>query len=174
MGQGDFVSRELDHGRIDEPRWKLLSAAEDRLKSAQTLEDIIELVRKTARSVCSADGVTFVLRDGRQCHYVEEDAIGPLWKGQRFPMEMCISGWAMLNEQTAVIEDIFVDPRIPHDAYRKTFVKSLIMAPAGKDPMAAMGAYWSERRKPSPREVAAIEAMANAVGDAMKRVLLGG
>ncbi len=112
-------------------RWRLLEAARDRIAVAETLETLIEVVRGTARAVCSADGVTkaFVLRDGDKCHYVEEDAIGPLWKGQRFPLETCISGWAMLNSKTVAIRDIFADDRIPHDAYRATFVKSLVMVP---------------------------------------------
>src|SRR5262249_56843927 len=54
-------------------------------------------------------------------------AIAPLWKGQRFPMSACISGWSMLNRCPAVISDIYADSRIPHDAYRPTFVKSLVM-----------------------------------------------
>ncbi len=112
-------------------------------------------------AVCSADGVTFVLRDGDMCHYVEEDAIGPLWKGQRFPLNTCISGWAMLNSKTVVLRDIYADDRIPHDAYRKTFVKSLVMVPVRTmAPVAALGAYCARTRtsrcrksppsKPSP------------------------
>ena len=89
----------------DYPGWKLLSVAEERLQTAQGRDGIIAVVRSTVRAVCGADGVTFVLRDGDLCHYVEEDAIGPLWKGQRFPMSACISGWAMHHAQTAVIED---------------------------------------------------------------------
>lgn len=170
-----IVSQELEQFRIEDSRWKLLHSVEERLDHAGTLDEIIGIIRSTARAVFSADGVTVVMRDGRQCHYVEEDAISPLWKGQRFPMEFCISGWAMMNEKTAAIEDIFQDPRIPHEAYRKTFVKSLIMAPAGKDdPVAAMGAYWGHFRKPDDREVAAVEELATAMGRAMKRVLLGG
>ena len=46
------------------------------------------------------DGVTLVLRDNGRCHYVEEDAIGPLWKGQRFPLESCISGWVMTTSSS--------------------------------------------------------------------------
>jgi GAF domain-containing protein len=150
-------------------RWRLLSAAQDRLARAQTLHDIIDIVRSSARAICSADGVTFVLRDGDHCHYVDEDAIGALWKGQKFPMATCISGWAMLNGKTAVIENIFVDERIPHDVYRKTFVKSLVMAPVGKDtPVAAIGAYWREHRDFTEHEVATIVALAASVGNAMK------
>jgi GAF domain-containing protein len=150
-------------------RWKLLEAATDRIAVAETMESLIDVVRGTARAVFSADGVTFVLRDGDHCHYVEEDAIGTLWKGERFPMASCISGWCMLNDKSAAIEDIFADPRIPHEAYRRTFVKSLIMSPVRTQaPVAAIGAYWRERRRFSEREVATVEALADAVGQAMK------
>src|ERR1700761_7972090 len=98
-----------------DPRWKLLEVAEERLEAAISREAVIEVVRITARHACSADGVCFVLREGDLCYYVEEDAIAPLWKGQRFPMSACISGWSMRHAQTAVISDVFADPRIPHD-----------------------------------------------------------
>jgi GAF domain-containing protein len=153
-------------------RWRLLEAARDRIAVAETLDSLIEVVRGTARAVCSADGVTFVLRDGDKCHYVEEDAISPLWKGQRFPIETCISGWAMLNSRTAAIKDIFSDDRIPHDAYRKTFVKSLVMVPVRTEaPVAAIGAYWREHRNFTVQEIATIEALADAVGEAMSRAV---
>jgi len=152
-------------------RLKLLDAAADRLGVARSLEEIIAIVRSTARSVCSADGVTFVLRDDGKCHYVEEDAIGPLWKGQKFPMETCISGWTMLNKKTAAIEDIFQDDRIPHDVYRKTFVNSLVMVPVGgATPIAAMGAYWRDKRAFSEDDVKAVEALGAAVSGAMQRL----
>ena len=155
----------------DDPRWKLLDAAEDRLEQATSTEAVIEVVRSAARGIFSADGVTFVLRDGELCHYVEEDAIAPLWKGQRFPLTACISGWSMLNTQTAVIEDVFADPRIPHDAYRPTFVKSLIMTPVGDTtPVAAIGAYWQQKRSFSAAEVAAIKTLSLIVGKALSYV----
>jgi GAF domain-containing protein len=154
----------------DDPRWKLLEAARARLEAAPDQAAIVEVVRTAARNVISADGVTFVLRDYSECHYVEEDAIGPLWKGSKFPMTSCISGWAMMNNQTAVVPDIFADDRIPHDVYRKTFVRSLVMAPVGFDtPVAAIGAYWRDKPVISPREVAAVETLAELVGDAMRR-----
>ncbi len=59
--------------------------AEERLESASDREAVIEVVRITARHACSADGVCFVLREGDLCHYVEEDAIAPLWKASVFP-----------------------------------------------------------------------------------------
>jgi two-component system CheB/CheR fusion protein len=135
-----------------------------RLSSARSLAEIISVVRYGARRACSADGVTFVLRDRENCHYWEEDAIGPLWKGQRFPMASCISGWCMLNNQIAVIDDVFADPRIPAEVYRSTFVKSLIMAPVGATkPVAAIGAYWAARRNFSETEVAIVTSIARAV-----------
>lgn len=162
MQQGFTLNRNFDS------RWKLLEAAKDRIQVAETLDALVEVVRSTARAVCSADGVTFVLRDGDKCHYVEEDAIGPLWKGERFAMTSCISGWCMLNASTAAIGDIFADPRIPHDVYRRTFVKSLIMAPvSGETPLAALGAYWRDRRNFSPREIETVEMLAAAIGDAL-------
>jgi len=154
----------------DDPRWRLLDAARDRLAGTTSQDQVIEVIRSAARNVISADGVTFVLRDGSHCHYVEEDAIGPLWKGQKFPMTSCISGWAMMNRQTAVVPDIFADERIPHEVYRKTFVRSLVMAPVGLDTtVAAIGAYWRDKPVISPREVAAVEALAAMVGEAMQR-----
>jgi len=156
--------------KIDQVRWNLLKACREKLAAARTLDEVIAVMRASARAVCSADGVTFVLREGMHCHYAEEDAIGPLWKGKRFLMSHCISGWAMLNGRTAVIEDIYADARIPHDAYRPTFVKSLIMVPVRSDaPVAAIGAYWQDRRRFAPQQIAIIEALADAIGEAMAR-----
>jgi hypothetical protein len=149
-----------------------LSQAEMRLAAAKNRTQVIEAVRATARMVCGADGICFVLREGDLCHYAEEDAIAPLWKGQRFAMNSCISGWSMLNAQTAVIEDVFADPRIPHDAYRPTFVKSLIMTPVGeKTPVAAIGAYWQEKRSFSPAEIAKVKTLSLIVGKALSYLL---
>ena len=156
----------------DNPRWKLLDVAEDRLQRAPDTGAVIEVVRSAARGIFSADGVTFVLREDDLCHYVEEDAIAPLWKGQRFPMSACISGWSMLHGQTVAIEDVFTDPRIPHDAYRRTFVKSLIMTPIlAPSPVAAIGAYWRERRIFTEREVSVVKTLAAAVGGVLSGFL---
>ena len=145
-----------------------LAHVERRLTAAESRVQAIEAIRATARTVCGSDGICLVLREDDLCHYVEEDAIAPLWKGQRFPMSACISGWSMLNSQTAVIEDVFADPRIPHDAYRPTFVKSLIMTPIGDSaPVAAIGAYWQEKRSFSAVEVARIKTLSLIIGKAL-------
>src|SRR5690242_14853604 len=103
------------------PRVERLVDAVQQLSLTETLPEIQRIVRTEARALVGADGATFVLRDGDKCHYADEDAIEPLWKGSRFPMSACISGWAMLNRRPVVIPDIYVDDRIPHEAYRPTF-----------------------------------------------------
>lgn len=169
---GLSMARDDLFGGDNDPRWKLLDAARDRLAAAQQLDQIIAVVRSTARGVASADGVTFVLRDGDKCHYVEEDAVGPLWKGQRFPMSACISGWCMLNGETAALPDIYQDPRIPQDAYRPTFVKSLVMAPVDREaPVAAIGAYWKDKKAFTEREIRAVETLAACVAEAIRRTV---
>ena len=56
------------------------------------IDEASAIFKTAARRLIGADGVTLVLREGHSCHYVEEDAISPLWKGQRFPMSACVSG----------------------------------------------------------------------------------
>jgi len=143
------------------------------LSMARGVDEILAVVRQRVRPLLAADGVTFVLRDGNLCHYAEEDAIAPLWKGQRFPMETCISGWTMFNRDVAVIEDIYADDRIPHDAYRPTFVRSLVMVPVRtEDPVAAIGAYWARPYKPTADEVKTLQNIANCAAVAMTNVAL--
>jgi two-component sensor histidine kinase len=143
------------------------------LSSARTVEEVAGVIRLMARRITGADGVAIVLRDGDQCHYVDEDAIGPLWKGKRFPMSACVSGWAMLNRQTVVIPDIYKDDRVPHDAYRPTFVKSMVMTPVRPaDPIAAIGAYWGQTREPTKAELQKLEVMARAAAAAIESARL--
>jgi signal transduction histidine kinase len=137
------------------------------------LDALMASVRAAARALSGADGVTFVLREGDVVFYADEDAIGPLWKGRRFPASACISGWAMIHRQQVVIEDITRDARIPFDAYRPTFVKSLAMVPVRReDPIAAIGAYWASLHRATPREVALLQALADGAANALANVEL--
>jgi two-component sensor histidine kinase len=143
------------------------------LASARSIDAIATVVRSAARRISGADGVAFVLRDDDQCYYVDEDAIGPLWKGRRFPMRDCISGWAMHHRETVVIPDIYRDDRVPHAAYRPTFVKSLVMVPVRReDPIGAIGAYWGEGRHPSEEAITRLEVMARATATAIDSALM--
>jgi len=141
------------------------------LEMAGSLDQVGEIIRKEARRRTGAQGATFVLREEDRCFYADEDAIAPLWKGQRFPITACISGWAMLNDETAVVPDISVDDRIPLEAYLPTFVRSLLMVPVGSPtPVAAIGAYWSRRYQATPDEVSALEDLAAQAASAIRRI----
>ncbi|MBS1191875.1 MAG: diguanylate cyclase protein [Rhodocyclaceae bacterium] len=149
---------------------KLVGVVQE-LSLARDLETVMAIVRRAARELTGADGATFVLRDGDQCFYAEENAIEPLWKGKRFPMSICISGWVMLNRQSTVIEDIYADPRIPAAAYRPTFVRSLAMVPIRTlDPLGAIGNYWAKPYRPSPEQLKVLQALADTTAVAMENV----
>jgi hypothetical protein len=142
-----------------------------RLSLARDIPTIQDIVRRAARQLTGADGATFVLRDGDRCYYADEDAIAPLWKGQRFPLAACISGWSMLHRCSVLIPDIYADDRIPHDAYRPTFVKSLVMVPIRTlDPIGAIGNYWAQAHQPTAEEVALLQALADTTAVAMENV----
>ncbi len=150
--------------------YRLVRAVQE-LSLARSAETVRDIVRHAARELTGADGATFVLRDADQCHYVDEDAIAPLWKGQRFPLEACVSGWAMRHGESVVIEDVFADPRVPVDAYRRTFVKSLVMVPIRMpDPIGAIGNYWSHQHRASAEEVQMLQALANTTAVALENV----
>lgn len=143
------------------------------LSLSKNREEIVSLIRHAAREITGADGASFILRDGDLCFYLDEEAIAPLWKGRRFPMHSCVSGWAMLNKASAVIEDIYQDARVPVEAYRPTFVKSMAMVPIRKDaPVGAIGNYWAKKHKPSGEELKLLEALANATAIALENVRL--
>jgi light-regulated signal transduction histidine kinase (bacteriophytochrome) len=77
----------------------------------------------------------------------------------------------MLNRQPVVIEDIYADHRIPHDAYRPTFVKSLVMVPIRTvEPIGAIGTYWATPHKATPEEVNLLQALADSASIAMEAV----
>ncbi|WP_211258245.1 sensor domain-containing diguanylate cyclase [Sphingomonas sanxanigenens] len=139
---------------------------------ARDLDAVQRIVRSVARELTGADGATFVLNDGGDfCHYADEDAIAPLWKGHRFPQQNCISGWVMRNRQPAVIPDIYQDERIPHAAYRPTFVKSMVMVPIRTiDPVGAIGNYWAQEHQPTATDVTLLQALADVTSVAMENI----
>ena len=150
---------------------KRLIRAVQELSMARDLDAVAEVVRHAARELVGADGATFVLRDGEQCFYRDEDAICPLWKGQRFPLQACISGWAMLNRQATAIEDIYQDDRIPHAAYRPTFVKSLVMVSIRTlEPIGAIGTYWASQYRATRGQIEMLQALADATSVALENV----
>jgi signal transduction histidine kinase len=141
------------------------------LSFATDIESVMYIVRNVARELTGADGATFVLRDNDMCYYADEDAISPLWKGLRFPIKICISGWVMLNKKPAIIPDIYKDERIPADAYRPTFVKSLAMVPIRTiAPIGAIGNYWAKIHLPTEEEVSLLQALADITAVSIENI----
>ncbi len=149
---------------------RLVQAVQE-LSLARDLPTIQRIVRKAARELTNCDGATFVLRDDGFCYYADEDAIAPLWKGKRFPMDICVSGWAMIHRRPAVIPDIYQDPRIPYEAYKPTFVKSLVMVPIRSlDPIGSIGNYWASAHQPTEEEIELLQSLADSTATAMENV----
>jgi signal transduction histidine kinase len=162
-------------GQADEDkltaRMELLISAVEQLSLARSLPELTAIVRSAARRLARADGASFVLRDGELCYYVDEDAIAPLWKGLRFPLATCVSGWSMIERLAAVIPDIYADPRVPTEAYRPTFVKSMVMVPIRKsEPVGALGVYWAKPHAASDWEVRLLQALADSTAVAMENI----
>ena len=159
-----------------EPQMAIVCVVGENLRSdpalfAKAVTSLDRIPLRLVSQAASRRNITFVLRDGNRCHYADEDAIAPLWKGLRFPMSACISGWSMLNRKPAVIPDIYADDRIPHDAYRPTFVKSLVMVPIRTlDPVGAIGNYWAAPHRPTEAEVKLLQALADTTAVAMENV----
>ncbi|MEV0460213.1 GAF domain-containing protein [Catellatospora methionotrophica] len=143
--------------------------AMEMLDQAKTADDVQTALRCSARAAVQAQGVTIVQLEDGQCHYLYEDAMSPLWAGQRFPAATCVSGWAMQHDQTVAIPDIRTDERIPQAAYRPTFVRSLLMVPirVKGSPVGAIGAYWAEPHQATAGEVDVLERLATAAGRAL-------
>jgi signal transduction histidine kinase len=143
------------------------------LSAAQSVSEIIAIVAKAARRLSGSDGATFVLREDDLCFYVDENAITPLWKGRKFPLRQCVSGWSILNGQTSIILDIYNDERVPVAAYETTFVKSLVIVPIGKlNPVGAIGNYWAKMGTISEESVSLLESLANLTAVALEKMLL--
>lgn len=149
-----------------EPQLKPTAHALERARDVTT---VMQLARSAARRLTRADGATFVLKDGEFCFYAEEDAIGPLWKGSRFPINACISGWSMLNTEPVIVHDIYHDERVPLDLYRTTFVHSLAMTPVGRPAVAAIGIYWAHQHSATSEEMRLLDALADLTAAALAR-----
>jgi hypothetical protein len=149
--------------RLD--RWTSLAGAMRRLRAARSPEEGVAILRDSARAIAASDGITVVRRERDEVAYVAEDAISPLWTGQRFPITLCVSGMAILTGEPILIPDIRMDARVPLNAYLSTFVESMAMFPIGAGaPVAAMGAYWRTARPIDREAVALLTDLARAAG----------
>lgn len=150
-------------------RFRLLGQANAELADARSHEAVFEILRTHARAITGADGVAVVRREGDEVAYIGEDAISPLWTGQRFPIERCVSGLAILACQPIVIPDIGADDRVPLSAYLATFVKSMAVFPLGRPaPIAALGLYWREVQPLAPDVAALMDFLSQAANAAFE------
>jgi diguanylate cyclase (GGDEF)-like protein len=134
-----------------------------------TLEDITKIVLMAVREITNSDGATFVLLDNGFSYYIDENAIAPLWQGQRFPIDLDISGWVMLNKQPSIIEDVFNDNRISQSFYQDTYVKSMVMLPIRTyEPIGAIGTYWQQHHQGTTEEVKLLQLLADMTAAAME------
>lgn len=154
---------------------KRLVQAVQELAVAHDLRAVMRVVRTAARDISGSDGSTFVLREGDYCYYAEEDSPQPLFKGSRFPIDSCISGWVMVNRQPVVIEDIYSDGRVSHHIYQPTFVKSLAIVPVrADDPFACIGTYWAHHHLPSPEEMEMLQSLADITAVTIENIKIKG
>lgn len=161
----------LEYSTEFRPLLSNLTRATSAISRARTLEAVVATIRASARSLVGCEGIAIVRREGDLCHYIDEDAIAPLWKGEKFSVTACISGWSMINRQTVVIPDVRQDDRIPHQLYAGTFVRAVAMAPIRReDPVGAIGAYWSQTYEPTQWEVETLEALAEAAATAVENI----
>lgn len=151
----------------------ILAAAIRCLSTAASMAEITATVTPAARRLLGADGIAFVLREGDLCHYAEEDAIVPLWKGKRFPADACIPGWCMQQGRALAIRNIHDDDRRPHEADGPGLVRTVAMVPVRReDPVAAIGAYWAGERDVAAEELDLLQALADCAALALANVAL--
>ncbi|HEY0375867.1 MAG TPA: PAS domain S-box protein [Pyrinomonadaceae bacterium] len=155
------IARDVTERRLRES--VKLSAVYRALARSLEPSEVTATVCRAARDLLGADGAAFIIREGDEVYYADTDAVAPLWKGQRFPAAACVSGWSIVERRPAVIEDVYEDERVPQEAYRPTFVNSLVMVPVrAVNPVGAIGAYWAERRRATDDEVRLMQTLASA------------
>jgi diguanylate cyclase (GGDEF)-like protein len=158
-------------GQVSVQVVELLVEVIQRLSLAQDIQAVQAIVGVAARQLTGADGASFILREGDQCFYADEESISPLWKGQRFSLNTCISGWVMLNAVPVGIPDIYEDPRIPAEAYRPTYVRSLAMVPIRTQaPIGAIGIYWAAPHSPTSDELRILQALADSTAVTVENI----
>lgn len=142
-----------------------LKEAMGQLSEASSVEALVAILRHSGRVVAGADGLAVIRREGDLVAYLAEDSPQPLWTGRRFAISACISGLAILEGKPILIPDVYADQRVPHAAYRPTFVRSMAMYPIGLfKPTMAIGAYWSDPGPINPVSATLLATLARFAG----------
>ncbi|WP_040878380.1 GGDEF domain-containing protein [Kaistia granuli] len=150
---------------------EILLAAMQLLAFARDIGQVQRIARATARQMTGGDGAAFILRDGEFSHYVDEEAVAPLWKGMRFPLQNCIAGWAMTHRQAVIIPDTQADERIDQALYGSTFVRSLVIVPVRvQEPIAAIAVYFAETDAAGEADLRLLKRLAESVSLAIENI----
>ncbi|MFI5337596.1 MAG: ATP-binding protein [Opitutales bacterium] len=160
--QFELMQRESTRQKRYAVGWTLLVQTIQDLTGASTVESIFEVVRHAARRLCQCDGATIALAEGDVCHFLDEDVLQPLWKGQRLPLGRTIDGWVMKQRKPVAIADVFADAHVPQELYRPTFIRSMAMVPIrSREPIGTIGIYWARPHQPTADEVDLLQALAD-------------
>lgn len=125
-------------------------------------EDITSTLKTAAKRLIHCDASCIIMRVDEDCHYIDEDSEQPLWKGMKFPLDNCITGWVIKHGSTAVIPNIYDDARVPADLYRHTSIQSMMAAPLkNQNVQGAISVYWTERHSPSAAEIHILDTLAD-------------
>lgn len=142
-----------------------------KISLVRDVKSVTEIVKIAARALTKADGATFIFKEKDKCLYVTEDSIEPLWAGQRFPIETCISGWVMRNKAPVMIEDVSNDFRIDPNIYKTTYVKSMLMVPIRTiDPIGAIGNYWASTHHVTEKELVLLQSLADITSVSIENI----
>ncbi|MCX9148697.1 PAS domain S-box protein [Erythrobacter sp. WG] len=161
--------RQEEAGGTPRASLMLLVRAVQDLAGARSLDEVVSTLRATTRAAIGADGIAIVLREGDVCHHVAEDAPSRLWAGQRFPIEECISGHAMLGGAVIAVPDVRAETRLPQAVYRATFVRGMAVAPIGAPRAgAALCAYWAKPGAIGEGTLEALQTLAGAAATAIE------
>lgn len=143
------------------------------LSSTHDIESVYRIVTASAKKLTGSEGAKIILREKNECLYAEEEGIGPMWKGKRFPTEKCLCGTVMRNKKPVVIKDVYSDDRINIEDYQTTSIKSVALVPINtNDPLGAIGVYWSKTYEPSEIEIQLLETLADAASRGIENVKL--
>ena len=171
----DVTDRKLQEERLVRLNQELeeLASIARELSRARDLSVVMAKIGRAARALKGADGVAVILREGDTCFYADEDAIAPLWKGQRFPVGQCLSGTVMTSGEAATVEDVRTDPRVDAAFYAATFVRSMVIVPVGRpEAIGAIATYWAAPRRADAEEVRFAQALADTMAVAIENVQL--
>ena len=152
-------------------RRRRLATARALLAVAECENDVVAALLGHARALARADGIAVVRREDEEVRYLAEDAVGPLWSGQVFPIDSCLSGTVMLQNRPILIPDVAADRRVPYPLYAPTFVRSLAVFPIGLvRPRLAVGAYWAETGPIDGQAVDLLAALTRSAADALAAI----